>query len=446
MSDGKNFIKNIGSLSIWNIASAFIGLASFYLITNILGPTEYGKYALAISIVTTISLAVYASVNESLLRFSAITKDKKLVILSAKIQYAFGIISMLILLVFSRQISNLYNKPIAAILSIVSLSLLFTPLIELTKNFSIGRKNIKNLVYVSLFSQLTMIFLISIIYFLGHGNAVLVSSFYILSLFISFLYALHILKKESYENDNKYNKKDIFNYIKGGFVFGFLKNIYFQAALLVGSKFVDITNVAYYTFSISIATVSIFAVINAIQTISVPYITSFYEEGKIEKVNSYFSASIKLGIIISLIFSFLLFIFLKITLKYLFPKYTPALYIMPFIFLAFVIINLNSPMSYLKAKGKIIILTKISIIATIFSLLNSYILSRMFDFKGMILSLIINISFGSALSWYYAYKELKIKFSLIPTKEEIYAFKLYSRQFLNKIFKRINSKLAEKFI
>ncbi len=436
MSDGEKFIKDVSSLSIFNIASSFISIFSFYFITNLLGPTEYGKYSLTISLITTVSLAAYAGVNETLLRFSAITKEKKLIKQCIKIQYLFGFIALIGFFILSRFIDNIYNKPITIIVIIGSLSFLFTPLVESVKNLSIGRRNVKNLIYLSLSNQLLLIILVVSLFFLNFKTAIAMSIVYLIVSIFNFIQAKHLLNKFDYEEDGKYNKKEVVNYIKHGFLFGIFKSIYFQSALIVGAKFIDITKIGYYSFSMSIATVSLFAITNAMHLIAVPYITTFYEKGEFKRVNSYFSATVKLGLIISIIISVVLYFFLKIFLKYLFPKYTPVITILPYIFFAYILLNLNATMVFLKAKGYIYILTIISIISTIFSIINSYILSKYFGFKGMIISLILNIIFTTGLSWYYAYKKLKLKFIIIPTKEEIEAFKLYLGLFFNKILSR----------
>ncbi len=437
MSEGMKFIKDISFLSLWNISSSFIGIFSFYIITNLLGPTEYGKYSLVISLITTISLSAYASVNEALLRFSAITKDRKLVNQCIKIQYIFGLIALVGFLILSLFINKIYQKDINLILVIVSFSFFFTPFIESFKNLVVGRKSIKSLIYLSLSNQLFLIFFALCLFFLNIRSALVMASIYLVVSFLNFLQAKRLVDKLEYVDDGKYNKNELIKYIKNGFLFGLFKNIYFQSALIVGSKFIDAKHIGFYNFSISIAMMSIFAIINAIQILAVPYITSFYEKNEMEKVNSYFNASIKLGLILSIALSGLLYSFLKLVLPYLFPKYVDVLTVLPYILFAFVLLNFNATMSFLKAKGNIAILTKISILSTFFSLINSYLLSKYFGFNGMVISLIVNILFSVIITWYYAHKHLKLNFSLLPTKGEVSAFKLYFGLFINKFFDKL---------
>ncbi len=436
MADGEHFIKDVSFLSLWNVSSSFISIFSFYLITNILGPVEYGKYSLVISLIAIVSLSTYGAINETLLRFSAITSDKRLVKTCIKIQYALGFIALLGLLIFSYFIDNVYNKHLSVLLVIASLSFLFSPLIEVFKSLTMGRRNVNNLVYLSLSNQLLLIVLVAGFYLVSFKTALSMVIVYLFASFFNFFQARHLLNKMEYKDDGKYNKNEIVSYIKNGFLFGIFKNIFFQSALIMGSRFVDVANIGYYTFSVSIATVSIFAITGAIHILAVPYITSFYDKGKIKKVNVYFSASIKFGFVISLVVSFALYAFLKIFLEYLFPKYIPALLVLPYILIAFTLLNFNAASSFLKAKGHISLLTKIVIIASTFSLLDSYFLSRYYGFKGMLFSLIINVLFMCLLNWYYAYKKLKINFIILPTKAEISAFKFYLDLFLGKIIKK----------
>ncbi len=436
MSDGESFIKDVGSLSLWNFSFFFINIFSFYLVTNILGPEEYGKYALVISLITTVSLAIFTSVNETLLRFAAITDDRRLVSNSIKYQYYFGFSALILLLIASIFLSDFYNKPLTLIIVFVSFSFLFTPYTESIKNFSIGKRRINNLIKISVFNQIFLVVFILALYLLNFRTAIFMGFAYLLVSFLTSIYTRHIFKLQKFKSDGKYNHKDIIKYIKGGFLFGIFKNITFQAALIMGARFVDTVHIAFYTFSIGLATASIFSVISALQTLTVPYVSKFYDNNDMNSVNKYFNASLKLGIIASIFISVALYFFLRLFLEYLFPKYAEVINIIPYILIAYIISNFNTPMSFLKSKGKIWILTKISIVASLFSLVNSYVLSKYFGFLGMLLSLIINISFISALSWYYSNKELKIRFTIFVTRKEFGAFKLYFRLAFSEIFKK----------
>jgi len=433
MSESLKLIKDTTFLSTWNIASALISVFIFYVVTNFLGPVEYGKYALAFAIISTINLSAYVSVNETLLRFSAVTKDKRMLMQCLKLQSFFGILVVAGLSVLSLFVKDIYNKPIGAILFVLALSFLFTPVIESVRSFSIGRKNVKNFVYLTFFNQIMLLIFIATFSFFGMRTAFLFSMAYVAVTFVSFVYAWRIIKKEKFEDDGKYNKKEVADYIKGGIVYGFFKNIYFQSAVFVGSRFVDIANVAYYTFGMSIATASIVSFIQNIQTMTVPYATNFYETKQTERCSKYLNAGVKLGLIVCTGISILLYVILKLVIKQLFPKYVAVITIIPYIFLASVMINFTLPISFLKAKGKMNTLVKISVTSAVFSVISSYTLSKLFGLNGMILSFIVNVLLVSLMAWYYARKELEVKFTIIPTKEEITVFVNYSRLLINKI-------------
>ena len=347
-----------------------------------------------------------------------------------------GFLTFLGFLIFSKFASRVYNKPIGTILFIIAFSFLFTPVIESVKSFSVGKRKIKNLVYLSLFNQILFIFLVSLLFFFKLSTTFYISLAYIFVSFIVFIYAISLVLNESYETDGKFSKSDVRSYIKVGFVFGFFKNLFFQSTLMVGARYVNLYNIAYFNFSISITIASIFAVISAMHTIIIPYMATIYNEGQTDKAARYLSATTKLGLFVSIIVGFLVYIFLWLFIGKLFPKYIGALQILPYIFLAFILLNFNTPMSFLKAKGKLLSLTKASIIATVFSFINSYLLSKYFGLKGMILSLILNILFMCLLIWYYAYKDLKLKFTIIPSKEEIAVFKIYMSYFLSKFISK----------
>lgn len=438
MSKTKDFLKDIGSLSIWNISSSLINILIFYSTTNLLGPTEYGKYSLVLAIVATFTLSLYASVNESLQRFSAITRDKKLIELSINIQSKLGLIAFFGFTILSIFASDIYNKPISFILFIISLSFLFTPTIEVVRNFSIGRKKVRNFVSLSFFNQLFFLLLILILYLFNLRIAMAASFIYLIVSIFSFIHAKRILKKEKFISDGKYNKKEIIRYIKYGFLFGFFKNLYLQTPLIIGSRFVDVTNIAYYTFSISIANASILAFVSSIHLMNVPYLTEFYKKRQKNKIIKYFNANIKFGLIITIISSVLLYTFLRFTMKYLFPKYIGTLQILPYILIGYILLNFITPIIFLKAKGEIYIITKAAIMSAIFSFISSLLLSKFLGLKGMILSLIFNIIFFSLVLLYYAYTKLGLKFTIIPNKEEIKIFVIYTKKIILKILSVLN--------
>ena len=433
MSESLKFVKDVGSLGAWNTFSSAISFFTFYIITNLLGPEEYGKYALTFSIISTINFAIYASVNETLQRFSAITKDKRLVTHCAKLQSFFGVVALITIVILSKFIAEIYGKPIRAILIIISLSFLFMPLVETVKNFSIGKKKVKNFISLSFLNQALLLAFAFMMFFTNMRTALVMAFVYVIVSFLGFIYATQIIKKEYHEDDNKYNKSEVTEYIKNGFLFSFFKNIYFQSAVLIGGVFISSKEVAYFTFSVSIAMATIFAVVQAIQTMSTPYITSFYEKGETERSNKYFGANIKVGLFTSIVISIIVYLFFKLFMAQLFPKYVEAISIMPYVFLGFILINFTLPMPFLKAAGKLASLTKIAIFSAAFGIVTSYVLSKSFGLFGVVAAFVFNIITTSVIVWYYAAKELKIKFAVVPTKEEFVAVRLFSQLFFNKL-------------
>jgi O-antigen/teichoic acid export membrane protein len=427
------FIKDVSGMAIWNVASSAINLIIFYLITNSLGPTEYGKYALAISIISTISLSMYASVNIALSRFSSISNSKNLLKQCLFFQFIFGFISLLLIAGFSNIISDYYNKEITLILVIAALSFLFTPIIEVTKNFGLGKKEIKEFILIALFNQTAFLAGILILNLLNISNALYMAIVYTIISILTFIFAAIRLLKQNFLEIKIYDREKVKQFIKEGFLFGFFKSAYLQSALLIGSRFIETNQVAMYAFSFSIASASLLQVINAIQSLVTPYVSPLYEKKDFKKLSLYFNGIIKFGLLISILLSIILSILIYFIIPILFPNYILAMKIFPYVLIAFCLINLLTYNEFLKAMGKIKILTISSIIITILTFISSFILVKMLGIKGMIISLALNILIAAALPWYMTPKKERLKITIIPSEEEIVYLKYYWAALLKKL-------------
>jgi len=439
MNKSQNFVQNVGFLTSWNIISSAINFIIFYLITNFLGPTEYGKYAIVLTIISTTSLALHASINNALHRFSALTQDKNLIKYCLKVQFLLNLIVFVIISSFSWFISKVYNKPLTILFIIISATLLFTPYTEIAKNFFIGRINVKKFSYVAAINQLILLLGIMCTIIFGLDKAVYIAIAYLIAQLITFLYSHKIINKQDYI-EGGYNKKELNTFIKDGILYGIFKSAYLQMAIIIGGIFISLEQAAFYSFSFSIGMASIMQITNSIQTMLTPYTSPLYNKKYTKKnkktIEKYFNAGIKSGLIINAIISIFIYAFLKITISYLFPKYALALNILPYFLLTFIIMNFLTPASFLKAKGKMKSLTKWAIITTILSIINSYIWSKIFGFKGVIIAFFTNTLIAIIILWYYSYKDLKLKLNLIPSKEEI----CYTLKYLKLIYKKLYGK------
>ena len=340
-----------------------------------------------------------------------------------KLKLIFGIAAFIILFMFADIIADLYQKPISLIIRIASFSFLLTPFIESLKSSSIGLKNVRNFNFLSIIYQFCLIIFLLVLFFLFGKKSVYAALAFLLANFFTFLFSLRgISFKLFFSSNNGDIKNRINKYIKDGFIYGLTKNIYFQCPFIIGAYFVDSIHLAYYSFGLSIGIQGLFTFITAIQTMLLPYIINIKSKTTLSK---YVSLVMKTGIFISVILSLWLLLITYFLLPWLFPNYIEAFKYFPWIFLAFVFVNLRTPISLFKAAERMDLLTKLSLMATLFSVIISLILSFALGLTGMVIALNLNVLLYSYLHIHYLKKLKGIKINLFPVRSDWIILKKY---------------------
>lgn len=427
-----DFFKKSVLLWIGNLIFSFLGVIVFYLLANTLGPAEYGNYSLVLSIVAMLSLAFYGIIGEAIVRFSSESKDKVLYH-GLRLKLIFGILAFFILFIFAGKIAQLYAKPLAVVIRVVAFIFLFTPFIEAVKSQSIGSKGVKGFVLLSSIFQISLIISLMLFFILGK-TGLYASLAFLVAHFVTFLVSLRYIKFKLLFRKSKARIVSRMNkYIKNGFLYGLTKNIYFQSPFIVGGYFVDSVNLAFYSFGLSLGTQGLFTFITAIQTMLLPYVVGIKEESK---RSEYIGVVIKIGIIVTVILSLIILLLVYFLLPVLFPKYIDSFKYMPWVFLAFIFLNLRAPMALFKVAERTDILTKISIFTSIASVIFGMIMSFFFGLVGIIITLNVSVLLSSYLHIYYLKKIGNIKIDLSLNKSDWFIFKHYLSLFFKSIKKK----------
>ena len=426
-----DFFKKSVLLWAGNLSFSFLGVIVFFLLVNTLGPEHYGNYSLVLSIVAMISLAFYGIIGESIIRFSYEDKDKVLYH-GLKLQLIFGVISFLVLFLFADKIAGIYNKQIADIIRVVSFSFLITPFIEAIKSYGIGLKNVKLFVLLSVIFQLGMIVSLLLAFRVGKTGFFAAFAFLTANI-ITFLFTLKNIRFSYFLSRKRSRVLLRMNkYIKNGFFYGLTRNLYFQSPLIVGGYFVDSVSLAFYSFGLSLGTQGLFTFITSIQTMLLPYVVSIKNK---KKMSEYISAVIKIGIVVTITLSLAILVLVYFLLPLLFPKYMESFKYIPWIFLAFVFLNLRAPMALFKVAERTDILTKISIFTALTSIVIGLLMSFLFGLVGMIIALNISVLLSSYLHIHYLKRINNIKVSLLISWRDWVIFRKYLAIFI-KSFKK----------
>lgn len=426
-----DFFKKSALLWVGNLFYSLLGITIFYLLANKLGPENYGDYSLVLSMVAMISLAFYGIIGESIVRFSYENK-KEVLHYGLRLELIFGVISFLLLFLFADRIAHIYQKPIADVVRIVSFSFLLTPFIEVVKSQGIGLKKVNQFVFLSIIFQLGMILSLFLVFRIGK-TAFLAAFAFLAANIITFLVSLKDIKL-SFLFLRKRSRilLRMSKYIKDGFLYGLTKNLYFQSPFIVGGYFVGSVDLAFYSFGLSLGTQGLFTFITAVQTMLLPYIVSI--KNKL-KISEYISVVIKAGIVVTVVLSVMILILVYLLLPIFFPEYLDAFKYIPWIFLAFVFLNLRAPMALFKVAERTDILTRISIFTALVSIILCLFMSFLFGLIGIIITLNLSVLISSYLHIYYLKKINNIKISLLITMRDWRIFSRYFNLFI-KSFKK----------
>ena len=105
------FVKNLTFVGMGFGVSAVLGLATMILAGRILGPLEYGKYALIQAVAGFLSIPMLIGINTALIKHSAEKKNfnerKKIISTSYFLFLFFSLLSAIIVFIFSRSISKI---------------------------------------------------------------------------------------------------------------------------------------------------------------------------------------------------------------------------------------------------------------------------------------------------------------------------------------------------
>ena len=129
-SSVNNFAKNLSFVAVGFGVSAILSLITQIIAGRILGPLEYGKYALIQAAAAFLSLPMLVGVTTALTKYSA-EKDnfderKKIISTSYILFVFFSIVSLIILSIFSKIISGIFGMSLELFIYAIVFSFLFS--------------------------------------------------------------------------------------------------------------------------------------------------------------------------------------------------------------------------------------------------------------------------------------------------------------------------------
>ena len=414
-------IKNSAIQFSTNVVAKGGSLLFTIILARMLMPELFGLYSLALSTILIFATFSELGIGHTLIRFVSkeFAKNKKKIkaksytIYLGKLRLSLIFISMLILVISARLISNnYYQKPIFLALVAGSLYILFVGITGFLQSLLQASNYFKGVLYKEIIFQIIRLIMIpllilfslkqlfsseSILFFiiLGLSFSYLISSIFLLIFSKNKL--KYLTEKEiklSYLEKKKVNKfiLPVFATVITAIFFGSID-------IVMLGRFVLSEYIGYY-----MAALSLVAAIAPLITFSVVLLPIFSRMvGK--KLENAFKKSIRIIFLLSFLAFLFVLLFASQIIQIIFGvEYLPSINILRF----FSLLLISSPLiaiytSYFVAKGKPIIITKILIISIVVNIiLNLLAIFLLMDYGGLFV--VYGVTGATIISnWFYMF-------------------------------------------
>ena len=368
----------------------FIGIALakllgyFYtIIVARLGPSDFGVISLATTILIFAGFLVLIGLDGGVSRYVAYYNGKNdkrrikgTILFGLKISFTISIIFTIITVIFSKQISSIFNSPeLSSVLRVFILGLPFYVLSLILISAIDAFKKVKySLISRDLIGKISRLGLVIAAISLGFG-LLGVAVIYVISLVLTFIAAFYYLNKKVFPFLDKNiesicNKKEILMYSWPLMMVLFFGSIISWTDTFMLGYFKTTADVGIY--NVSLATANLMLVIPiAFMTLAFPAITELYAKKKTDELKRVYNKVAKLITILVLPLFLLMIIIPGFILNNLFGK-DYSLGIMPLIILAvgyfiYAIFNIN--MNFLKMVKRTKLIAAITLVSAILNVI-----------------------------------------------------------------------------
>lgn len=416
MSLKKEIAKKSGLLGIFYVVSKFINFIYFFIITNLLGPAEYGILSLGMSIYET-SAIPHNSINNALVKYIAEKKQGNYLKLVLKMEVFLGFIIAPALILFSDSIAALLNQPISLIIKLVGVLYLAFTIRETLSNALLGISKIR---YYSIneiaYNIIKLILITLIVLKIGSAFGALVAI--LIATFISALLLFRTLRKIKLNND-PVKAVPVLNFGFKYFAQLMLLNLQPQIYIMLLAMFWPSAEIGYYKFLYSLIIIAMPSFIMLVSTVLQNYYSRFHFLKNKNDMENLFGLSLRIGAILICLASLVLMAVLGIFIRLMFNKYAAAIPLIPYFVVFGIVCSIYFLInSLIKATDNIQLQIKAQIPSLAVALVASVVLIPRFGALGAIISGVFAISVATVLCAYLIIKKLGIKPDLIPKKED----------------------------
>jgi O-antigen/teichoic acid export membrane protein len=331
---------------LMQISIVVTGVVTTALLTRWLGAEQYGVYALAMSLFMISSKVSLMGMNNGLLRFFPVYKNKTGEF-SGLIFTAFGVVLLMsfIVMVFHLMTAKTFANSVFNIPEFYTVMINFALLlpliacIQLVASVCQARKQVFEYLKISqLYEKFFLLILVSFFFLCGFGIDMAVFAF-CLSIFFVFIIALSFFRKNIFPFIEKkkavYNFKELINFSAPSFLIGFSFIFLMQIDRVMIGAFMDSYNVGIYAVCARIA-LFMNIILSSLNTVFVPYISDLYFGDNKKELSLILKSATRWVWVLSI----LLFVFFFFGSEYIlgifgkeFPSGSTAFIILSFFFL-----------------------------------------------------------------------------------------------------------------
>ncbi|MEI9475114.1 MAG: flippase [Deltaproteobacteria bacterium] len=395
--------KNFISIFSAHIFSRLIGIGTAIILARYLGPEDYGKYSLVISVAFIFGVISDFGLNELIIKDIAADYSiaPKYLGSSLIIKPIFSFLSILILVLSIYLLG--YSEEIILCTIVFSLHLIF---ITTTNTMLSIFKAFEKMEYVSLIMILNgltgLVFIAIVVYY--NGSLLNIIGSRVLSYFLAFMVALLIVIRQFVKPDFSSSMSFLKTYLLSGLPFLFItiaETLYYKVDIIMLSKMKGELYVGWYVPVSNDLFFGLWAIASAISTVVYPIFSRQYNES-IDQFRSSCDLTIKISTTLGVAIGAGSFMLASEIIHLIFgPQYESAAVVLRIFSLGIVFLFIREPIGFgLVAAGKVRIVVWVYLTILGINILLNWILIRLYAHVGAAITQVVCIILSSLLIFY----------------------------------------------
>ncbi len=410
MSSHRRILKNFVVVLFGDVFGRALGMATAIILARYLGPEDYGKYSLVVSLAYIFTIISDFGLNDLIIRDVAqdYTLAPKYIAASFITKPLLSFFSMISLILMVYLMG--YPKEIILCTAVFSFHIIFN---TLTNSISSAFKGFQRMEYASIVTIVNGIVGLVFVAFLAYWNGTLIEIIFskVLTLFIGFIVAYLILIKNfgrlDFTIDFPFLKKtlvDAFPFL----TIGIIATLFFKIDIIMLSKLKGDMAVGWFSAAANDLFFGLFIIPQAVSSVTYPLFARQYSES-IDQLRRSCNFTIKILTIIGVPISAGTFILAPQIINLVFgPEYENSVIVLRIISVGISFGFIRDPFGYgLAAVGKVKILMWLNVFSLIVNVVLNSFMIPLYGHIGAAITSVFCILFGLGQGYYFLNRDIK---------------------------------------